>query len=341
MSKSARVERTSEKLDKAEYKRILSFLRIKPGYCKKSVEYLQGLFDTSKVTEIIRARETVRNEVYPYISKSNKSLNIAYKKVSSQVASKALEVVEKPFRRLYFDIETSPNVVFSWNVGYKLNIPHENIIKERAIICICWKWENEKEVHSLSWNKGDDKQMMKDFAKVLNSADEVIGHNSDNFDIKWFRTRCLLHNIDVLPDIQSIDTLKLSRKGFRFNSNKLDYIAKFLGFGGKLSTGGFQLWLDIITNNNPKSMDLMVEYCQKDVVLLEKVYNRIKNYTTHKTHRGVFNGGLRCDCPECSGSNTTFNGFRITSTGIRKRRMKCTDCGKHFTISEKAYQEKA
>ena len=49
--------------------------------------------------------------------------------------------------RLFFDIETSPNIGFFWQSGYKLQVPYTNIIKERAIICICYKWENDKKVN--------------------------------------------------------------------------------------------------------------------------------------------------------------------------------------------------
>jgi len=52
-------------------------------------------------------------------------------------------------KRLFFDIETSPNVGFFWSAGYKLNVTADSIIQERAIICICYKWEDEKEVYHL------------------------------------------------------------------------------------------------------------------------------------------------------------------------------------------------
>jgi len=93
-------------------------------------------------------------------------------------------------KRLFFDIEVSPNIGLFWQSGYKLNIGHDSIIKERAIICICYKWENQKTVHSLKWDeKQNDKQILKQFIKIIDSADEVVGHNGDNFDIKWIRTR--------------------------------------------------------------------------------------------------------------------------------------------------------
>lgn len=245
---------------------------------------------------------------------------------------------EKKFKRLYFDIETSPNVVFSWNVGYKLNIDHKSILKERAIICICWKWEGESKVHYLTWNKGDDKKMVQEFAKIINSADEVLGHNGDAYDIKWLRTRCIYHGVSIAPDIHSLDTLKLSRKGFRFNSNKLDYIASYLGLGHKMDTGGFSLWKNIILDNDKKSMDKMVEYCKKDVILLEKVYNKLDPYTTHKSHKAVHTGGEPHHCPSCSSPHTISNGERTMANGLKKRRMQCTDCGKYFSISNAVYE---
>jgi len=74
-------------------------------------------------------------------------------------------------KRLFFDIETSPNIGLFWTAGYKLNIGHDNIIKERAIICICYKWAGEKEVHSLTWdNKQNDKSLLEKFVKENNHA---------------------------------------------------------------------------------------------------------------------------------------------------------------------------
>ncbi len=74
-------------------------------------------------------------------------------------------------KRLFFDIETSPNIGLFWSAGYKKTISPDNIIKERAIICICYKWEGKPKVYSLQWDKNKcDKAMIKSFLKVLNQA---------------------------------------------------------------------------------------------------------------------------------------------------------------------------
>lgn len=101
-------------------------------------------------------------------------------------------------KRLYFDIEVSANIGFFWKPGYNLNIGYENIIKEAGIICICYKWEGDKKVHSLTWDKHQsDKKLLQDFIKVANTADELVGHNGDKFDLPWVRTRCLYHGVEI------------------------------------------------------------------------------------------------------------------------------------------------
>lgn len=239
----------------------------------------------------------------------------------------------KAFKRLFFDIEVSPNIVFSWNIGHEVNLSYENILKERAIICICYKFEGSDKVYHLSWNKGDDKQMLEKFAKVLNTCDEVIGHNGDKFDIRWVRTRCLYHGISITPYIKSIDTLKESRGKFKFNSNRLDYIAQYLGLGKKLETG-YHLWKDIVLKNSKSALKDMITYCKQDVVLLEGVFQKLNAYLPPKTNIASQFEREIIHCHECLSENTIINKYRITAGGTRSVIMHCNDCGKYFSISE-------
>ena len=242
-------------------------------------------------------------------------------------------------KRLFFDIETSPNVGFFWQSGYKLNIPYTNIIKERAIICICYKWADEDKVYSLQWDKNqDDKAMLEKFMVVANEAHELVGHNGDRFDLPWIRTRCLFHGIPCFPSYTTIDTLKHARSKFRFNSNRLDYIAKYLNVGEKSETGGFDLWKDIVLNNDKDAMTTMVDYCKNDVVILEKVYNHIKNYVPHKTHYGALETGEKTCCPECGSEDLRYSKTRYSATGTQRIQMQCNDCHKYHTVAGRTYE---
>jgi hypothetical protein len=244
----------------------------------------------------------------------------------------------KTIKRLFWDIETSPNIVLSWNVGYKINIDHENILHERAIICIGYKWEHEDIVRSLNWDaKQSDKAMLVAFSKIAEQADELVAHNGDSFDLPWYKTRCLLHGIQTIPDHKTVDTLQWARRRFYFNSNRLNYIARYMGLGGKLKTE-FGLWKEVVIQNSRPALRRMVEYCMRDVVLLEKVWRRLSAHTPAKTHAGVVAGGLRWQCPYCGGSNVFLNKTRITARGSKQYQMRCNDDGRYFTIGETAYK---
>lgn len=238
-------------------------------------------------------------------------------------------------KRLYFDIETAPNIGLFWEAGWKKTISPDNIIKERAIICICYKWEDQKEVYGISWDsKQNDRAMLQKFIDVANTADELVGHNGDKFDLAWVRTRCLFHKIDMFPSYVTIDTLKAARSKFKFNSNKLDYIAKYLGLGRKIKTE-FSLWKDIVLNKDAKAMDKMIKYCKQDVIVLERVHKALRSHMDAKTHYGVIFNQDRGSCPECGSDDLKIIKRRTTATGLKKIQYQCNTCNLHHTKTDK------
>lgn len=239
-------------------------------------------------------------------------------------------------KRLFWDIETSPDVTYSWRVGHKLSLGAENIITERCVICICWKWEGEKAVHSLTWDDvKNDRDMLRGFLRVAAEADELVAHNGDRFDLPWFRTRCLYHGLTPLPIYKTVDTLAWARRLFYFNSNRLDYIGRFLGLGAKLHTG-FDLWKKVM-DGDTTALSYMVKYCKQDVRLLEQVYQRLSTVAPAKTHAGVLFGGDTWQCPRCASEAVHKNKTRVTAGGTIRHQMACNKCGGSFTINEAAF----
>lgn len=244
--------------------------------------------------------------------------------------------MKKPIRRrLFFDIETSPNVGLFWESGFNLTVLPESVVKERAVICIGYKWEDEKRVHCPTWDQDqNDKDILEHFINVMNQADEVIAHNGDNFDITWLRTRCLFHGIPMIPNYVSIDTFKAARGKFKFNSNKLDYIGQFLGVGNKIKTS-YDLWKQVLLDNDRKALARMVKYCKQDVLLLQKVFDKMNPYLVAKTNAACYTQ----ECPECGGGNTTIQKRRTTASGYKKIQFQCSDCGKYHTIAESKFNK--
>ena len=235
---------------------------------------------------------------------------------------------------LSYDIETSYNIVKAWKAGYNLVITYKDIIKERGIICISYKWLGGKVQH-LTWDKNQcDKEMIRKFVRILKEADIIVAHNGDQFDLKWIRGRAIKHGISMPPDITAIDTCKQSRLLFNLNSNKLDYIAKYLGVGGKIVTGGLKLWDDVILEKSSRALRKMVKYCDNDVVILEKVYKKMLPYMKAKTSVSE----NRRECPECGG-RMHLEKHRMLASGAKQVQLQCDDCGKYNTIPQSIYEK--
>lgn len=252
--------------------------------------------------------------------------------------AKLLSFKPAGIKRLFFDIETSPNIVYAWRIGYKINLDPSTIIQERKIICIGYKWEGEDEVKILKWDENmDDKAMLEEFIKVADKADEIIGHNGDRFDMKWLRTRCIYHRIPMMPTYKTLDTLKKARSGFNFNSNRLDYIAQFLGVGAKIKHSGFDMWKKVMANDQ-EAMKEMCDYCVGDIVVLEDVYKAMQSYITPNTNAGAINGNAKYSCPTCSTEKVSLYKNTFTARGTISRIMECDCCGMKYPISNSAYR---
>lgn len=234
---------------------------------------------------------------------------------------------------LIYDIETSLETVAVFGLKYNDFIDPVNIVTERHVVCVCWQWLGEKKVHSVSLlddpkrfakDPHDDKHVVEEFYKVLMEADVIVAHNGDNFDFRYLKTRMLFHGLPILPPITSIDTYKVAKQQFMFNSNKLDYLGKFLGFGGKRSTPK-GLWLDVLRGDR-KAIQTMVEYNKRDVTLLKDVFLKLQPYIPNHLSRQLFG---KTGCPRCGSMKTQSRGLHRAVTRVYQR-YQCQACGGWF-----------
>jgi DNA polymerase elongation subunit (family B) len=233
---------------------------------------------------------------------------------------------------LVLDIETSPNVGYFWRPGYNVTLNHSNIVEERKIICVSYKYLGKDKVYNLKWDRNQcDKKLLEKLGPVIAQSDGLIMHNGDRFDLPWIKGRILHHELPPLNNVQTIDTLKLARSNFNLNSNTLDYVSKFLGNEGKLPTD-FGLWKSIMKGDR-KALKYMCEYCDQDVVELEKVFMKLLPYFDKlPINLAILNGGTRDDCPCCGSHKVHRHSIKVTKVG-RYQKYQCQSCGHVFADS--------
>jgi hypothetical protein len=227
----------------------------------------------------------------------------------------------KKIKRLYLDIETSYNVVATFSLWPKY-IPHDNILEEWYILCAAWKWEGQKRIHGAMCEGKCDKKVTAALREAILEADEIVYHNGKKFDYKKLNTRVLLNGLKPMSKPRECDTLLQCRKHFGFTSNRLDYIGKQLGVGGKIETSN-ALWLDVLKGSK-KALREMFKYNKRDVELLEEVYHKLKSHID-VGYNANLNKIVGLGCPQCGGSQAIKFGFRVTKAG-RYQKYQCQEC---------------
>lgn len=234
-------------------------------------------------------------------------------------------------RILSLDYETSPAKGYFFGNIYETNIIE--IIEYEQILCVAWKWSDEKKVHVIGqddfkgYKKGvlNDKELVEFFAPLIEEADMVSAHNGDRFDIPVFNTRLLAHGLKPIAPTKSIDTKKIAKNKFHLPSNKLDYIADFLGIPRKLSTHK-SLWFGC-EKGIESDWRYMKKYCKNDVLVQELVMKRILPFSKQNHNFNVITGMERnCPNPLCGSTRLHKRGFENTAT-TRFQRYQCQDCG--------------
>lgn len=196
-------------------------------------------------------------------------------------------------KTLFLDLETSPTVGYSWG-GRKFEVNIIEYIEEGNILSFAWKWGGDKDIQVKSnrlYSKDYrvNNRLITELHKLYSKADYVVGHNLFAFDDKVANTDILLNKLPPPPRHRVLDTLKIARQNFRFNSNKLDDLARRLGIGRKMPHTGFQMWKDVMAND-PKAWDMMERYNKHDIFLLEEVWKRFEPWHNRPRLKRITNG---------------------------------------------------
>ena len=206
-------------------------------------------------------------------------------------------------RRLVIDIETAPTEAMVWR-RWKQNVHPSQVIRRGYILCWCAKWYGEDTMITCSQadfgkeGTEDDREVAHAAYDLFEMADIVIAHNGDRFDIPYLKRQWIKHGFDPVSPYKSADTLKMARSSAKFEANSLEELAQFFGLGGKIQTGGQQLW-NRCREGDPEAFQEMVDYCCGDVELLEEVYTRLLPYAKNHPNVALYGISIKPRCTRC------------------------------------------
>lgn len=237
-------------------------------------------------------------------------------------------------RILLFDIETAPELYMGFG-RYKQNIQEDFVVRSSFIMSYVAKWLGQDNAVSIALPYYDlykedpysDYQLCLDLHKLLNEADIVVAHNIA-FDWKVANTRFVFHGLPPISPTKLVDTLKIAKASFRFPTNRLDTIARYLEVGQKLPHTGAKLWRDCYEGVE-SSWKMMVDYNYVDVEVLESVYLKLRAFDNRHPNVALFHkdDALRCVC--CGSTDLKLTDKKSYTSLSEFDVLQCNSCGKH------------
>lgn len=229
---------------------------------------------------------------------------------------------------LLLDIETAPHLAHAWGL-WNQNIAPSQIVKTGYVMCWAAKWygDSDDKIIFDSLNQSSPRKMLRRIHSLLGKADAVIHYNGQKFDIPTLNKEFIQYGMQPPAPYKQIDLFRVCRKEFRFASNRLDFVAKQLGLGGKIGHEGHELWIKCM-DGDPEAWEVMERYNCHDVYLLENVYERLLPWIKSHPNQGVYQEDPLV-CPNCAGNHFVRRGYAYTNAG-RYPRFRCKDCGRWF-----------
>jgi len=225
---------------------------------------------------------------------------------------------------LLYDLEVSRDIVEGY--GNKWEFKVVKTIRHQELMCFAYKFLGDKTVKYVSrhdFAKYDD--FVKALWDILNEADIAIAHNAARFDNKMANRFFIKAGLGPVSPYKTVDTLQVARGAFKFQSNGLNDLAEYLDLGSKVKMGYADLEEEFMNNPTPSVERLMKKYNVQDVVLLEKIYLKLRPFIKNHPNIGDILQEIGL-CPKCGSPDLRTYGTAPRANG-RVQTYICNTCG--------------
>ena len=279
----------------------------KPVYLRMGKGKLSKRFKCSQ-EEIVRAKREAK--VLININKDNKAPKI-----------------------LFFDIETTPMISYTWGRWHQ-NVSLEQTVQESYMLCWSASWMHSTEVFGDCLTpeesvKGDNNRIIESLWRCVDEADILVAYNGVDFDVKKINGMFFTHGLNPPSPYKVVDPCRVARAKFRFSSNRMDALAKYLGIPMKMGTD-FSLWKRCMQGSK-EALDYMFEYNKKDVDILKQIYIKMLPYiNSHPNVCNYVDNNMACThCGETKNFEKIEGHYYYTDVN-KYQIYRCLTCGSVF-----------
>ena len=246
-------------------------------------------------------------------------------------------------RVVTLDIERIPGRHSTWHRGQTITGPFWDLNEIKAwtgkrihaddvsewprTICAAWKWYDQPDtVFAAEWEVGGYDGFMRAVWEVFDQADLIIGHNADRFDARHLMGGWAEMGLPAPSPYKVIDTLKIARGTFAYESNTLDALNKRLGIDAKTDKYDSRVAKAAVAGDK-EAQDRIRFYNMGDIAASEALFDRLRPYARNVPHLGMWSDDEMA-CPSC-GSTMTATGKTVHANVQRYEHLTCPNCGAH------------
>lgn len=221
---------------------------------------------------------------------------------------------------LCFDLENTALLSYHWG-RWNQNIRPIQTIEESRVLCFGAKWLGGKYTFKAAYEHGRE-EMLTSIRDLLSAADYVVSWNGKKHDSKKIRTEFVLEGMEPPSDWNELDLMAVAKRQFAFSSNSLDHVSQQLGVGQKVKHEGFFDIIPKVQQGDEKARRAFARYQKQDVLLLEKLYERLEPWIPASMHPNRAIGTVGEVCPRCGSTKLERRGPKYTATGVYQQ-YKC------------------
>ena len=210
-----------------------------------------------------------------------------------------------------------------WKHTIGRRIHPDDVTEWPRTICAAWRWYGNKRVEFTAEWDADNEAMLQRTWELYHQADIVVGHNLAGFDTKKLSGEWNLLGLGKPSPWKTVDTLKVARSQFGYESNTLDALCKRLGIVAKTDRYNVEMARAACAGDTAAQRRIC-RYNKGDIVATEGFYDYVRGWIPNHPHIGLWSGEER-SCSNCGSTDLQAEGWTRTAV-TSYAQLHCKNC---------------